>query len=414
MSATYAIDEKKRRAQSEDLHETPKLMPPDEALKRLSTFKFPPKPGEGTEEVTRRLGEVVNAPESGSRAAPPDEELQHALFAHWQRRGDDQALISLFYAWRGAESLLELALAGPRFGVDARREPPWGVLVEGGTRAGGWTLKRLLMMLRALDPAVAERALARIKEGPFSLDERSSAAAIVEDRAWASALIDEWLALPPLTAAQAMDWDALALLGTTDDEARFRAFFAHAKDKLQWAGRNALLARAVGRLPAQTLVDVLVPFVEEGLAKKWKSSNVEPYFKALAHIHSPAVARALASWLGEKSIAKIATDYFRAHPDLTSAIEPVAKGKGMAAPVARAMLESIARTAPAEAEPKPKGKKTKKSKSAGENRGESAAGQPAVLVAPPWAAKKKVERPKLALEPIVENERYALPRKPYV
>ncbi|MCU0677425.1 MAG: hypothetical protein MUE69_32125, partial [Myxococcota bacterium] len=90
---------------------------------------------------------------------------------------------------------------------------------------------------------------------------------------------------------------------------------------------------------------VFVGLLDRGLTEKWKSSNVEPYAKALFHVKSPEVARVLAAWIGEKSVAKVATDYFRAHPELAdAALVPVAKRKGKAGPIAKALLESIART----------------------------------------------------------------------
>src|SRR5690606_12250454 len=76
------------------------------------------------------------------------------------------------------------------------------------------------------------------RAAPLSLAGQSACAARLDDRAWANALIDQWLPAPD-GVNQPGSYDLFGLLGTTDDEERFRRFFAYGEPKLKWMGKHA-------------------------------------------------------------------------------------------------------------------------------------------------------------------------------
>ncbi|MCB9601054.1 MAG: DUF4132 domain-containing protein [Sandaracinus sp.] len=454
MSATWAIDPKKKKAQSEDSATLPKRVPLDRAMETLFVTRArrwnPVEASDDTRDALAFLERFVADAEA--RESKPDEDGLDALFAYQSSTMSPGEFLSLFFEWCGPEWLLQRALGAGRYAWSER-----GVFVRGGKPLTHFGLTYTLMFLRKHAPKLVIEPAVRAAKLP--LTDRTRAASFFENAEWASELADEWLAAG---IDRRKSWEASVLLGLIDDPARFERFVAAIGDQMQHVGANARLGRLVGRLPAEVVERVFVGLLDRGLEAKWKSSNVEPYAKALFHVKSPEVARVLAAWMGEKSVAKVATDYFRAHPELAdAALGPVAKRKGKAGPIAKALLESIAR-APVVAEetysdaaPEKPAKKTKtkatseveappekaakrgksaadpadpveKSELASEveappakaKRGKSAKGAsaakkpggsvtlPDVLVSPPWAKKRASSRPKLALEPIVENESF--------
>ena len=316
-----------------------------------------------------------------------------------------------------------------------------------------------VMFLRKHAPKLDLAGPARAAKLPLA--DRTRLASLFDDAGWAGELADEWITQG---VSQSDAWDACWILGLIDDPERFERFVAAIGDQMQYIGGSARLGRLVGRLPAEVVERVFVGLLDHGLKDKWKSSNVEPYAKALFHVKSPEVARVLAAWIGEKSVAKVATDYFRAHPELAdAALLPVAKRKGKAGPIAKALLESLARAPGVSAEDgsgesedgsedAADEKLTKKSKAAGaatkktkasakvaseaepprkkgakpatstndavsSKKSKPTSGSvtlPEVLVSPPWAKKHASSRPKLVLELIVENESFTPQVSPHL
>ena len=455
MTATYAIDPKKKKAQSEDPATLPKRVPLDEALQTLFVTRARPwRAGEATEDARHVLPFLERfTTDAEARKDKPDEDGIEALWAYYASSMDRASTLSLFFEWCGPEWLLKHALGGGRYGWDGNR-----TFTRAGKPQTRYTLYDTLAFLQKHAREIAPQIGPAARAATLPLTDRTHIASLLDDAAWAGELAEEWI-------EQGVDQrdarSACWILGLIDDPDLFTRFVAAIGDQMQHIGGSSRLGRLVGRLPATVVESTFVGLLDRGLKEKWKSSNVEPYAKVLFHVKSPEVARVLAAWIGEKSVAKVATDYFRAHPDLAAAaLAPIAKLKGKAGPIAKAMLESIAR-APAvsavdvsegvveEKKPAKKSKSTeagtaKKTKASakvagGEDagakrsskRGKSAEASetakdvstkkskstsgsvtlPEVLVSPPWAKKKTSTRPRLALELIVENESFT-PRVP--
>ncbi|GAB4207062.1 MAG: hypothetical protein OHK0013_24340 [Sandaracinaceae bacterium] len=444
MTGTYAIDAKKKKSQGEDPIETPKRMPLEAALDRLfvqHARKLELTAGPGTEAVADYVRRFYE--DAALRAKTPSAEELDALFPIVTRSMDPQAWLSVFGAWAGAKGLASLALGEGRYGRGTTPDS----LVVGGSPLTSWDLWKALRFALALDPSIRGWLHERCKAAPLSVADAIPCALLFDDCAWGNALADRLLAEP---MDRAGSWVTSRIFGVIDDPVRFSKLIAWFDTQMQWLGANAVLGRAVGRIPAEVLEKELVALLDRGLAEKWKSSNVEPYAKALAHVKGPEVARVLAAWIGEKSVAKIADDYFRAHPDLAdAALGPVAKGKGKAARIAKALLASLDRAAPTATEdddaPKP-AKATKanaktsddapkpaKAKKAASKKDDDARAKTsmktsevtpapasdasarvlALLDAPPWAAKARPSRPRRTLTPIVEDERCPIEKKPW-
>lgn len=397
MTATYAIDEKKLKAQLEEL-KAPKRMPIEAAIAELVQEHWGSVAFEaGAEAAAAFVTGFHMNPDCRTKTPSLDE--QEALFGLHQTRMQPSALLSMMLVWRGARGLLELGLTGGRYSLSssqALRVAPHPV--------SGPALHSLLRLVLTADPSLGSLANARCKDAQLSHADQARCALLFNDPAWANEVIDAWLATP---FSRAASWEHAALLGTTDDPARVRRFIAYVGDHIQYIGSAARLARLVRRLSAEDLEAVFVPLLDAGLKAKWKSSNAEPYAKLIAHVKSEEVARVLALWMGEKAIAKIADGYFRMHPDLASALAPVGKGKGKAAPIARALMDSLGRTQVAKPEvarteaEAPKTKKTKATKPVVTSTEE---GLPPSLVSPPWAEKKRAPRETRRVEMIVPPE----------
>ena len=428
MAGTYAIDAKKKKSQAEDPIEAPKRIPQTEALERLFVKNRPAlrlEAGPGAEDAVAFVKRFYEDPEA--RTKTPSRQEQEALFPVVAFSMDPSAWLSLFASWSDAKSLMGLVLGEGRY---ARGVPTDKLVVDHAAKSG-WDLWKAVRFTLALDPSIREWLHARCKDAELGAIDAIPCALAFDDCAWGNALADRLMAQP---MSKPDSFHACRLFGAVDDPARFSKLIAFFDTQMQWLGGGAVLGRAVGRIPAEVLERELVALLTRGLAAKWKSSNVEPYAKTLAHIRSPDVARILGAWLGEKSVARIATDYFRAHPDLApSALGPIGKGKGKAAPIARAILDSLGRDAAnAEAnaptkEPAEPAKSAKKSAKIGTTIGTrkstkkatssaaapESADLPSVLRSPPWAQKKRIERPKLALSVLVENERCPAEQKPW-
>jgi hypothetical protein len=397
MAATYAIDEKKLKAQLEE-SKAPKRMPLEAAIAELvqghqGTVRFE----QGAEVAAAFVTSFHKDPALRTKTPSPDE--QEMLFGFHQAATRPAAFFSTMLAWRGARGLLELALTGARYSLS-----PWFLLRVAPRPVSGGLLPSLLRFVLAADPSLRAWAKARCREAKLPRVDQATCAFVFNDAEWANEVIDAWLATP---FSREASWEHAALLGTTDDPARVRRFIAYVGDQIQHIGGAAFLSRLVHRLSAEDIEAIFVPLLGAGLKAKWKSSNAEPYAKLVAHVKSEEVARVLALWMGEKAIAKIADGYFRMHPELASALAPVAKGKGKAAPIARALMDSLGRTQIAKPEvaraedEAPKTKKTKATKPVVRSKDE---GLPPSLVSPPWAEKKKAPRETRRVEMIVPHE----------
>lgn len=455
MSATWVIDPKKKKAQSEDGAALPKRVPLDEALETLFVTRARRwTAGEATDDARHVLAFLERfVTDSEARKDKPDEDGIEALWGYYKSSMDRASTLSLFFEWCGPEWLLTHALEGGRYSWDGDR-----TFSRESRPMTHWGLYDALMFLRKHAPKLDLAGPARAAKLPLA--DRTRLASLFDDAGWAGELADEWITQG---VSQRDAWDACLILGLIDDPDRFERFVAALGDQMQHVGPNARLGRLVGRLPAEVVERVFVGLLDRGLTEKWKSSNVEPYAKALFHVKSPEVARVLAAWIGEKSVAKVATDYFRAHSDLADeALLPVAKRKGKAGPIAKALLESLARAPGVSAdasdgsedasEEAADEKPTKKSKAAGaatkktkasakvaseaepprkkrakpatstndavsSKKSKPTSGSvtlPEVLVSPPWAKKQASSRPKLALELIVENESFTPQVSPHL
>jgi hypothetical protein len=436
MTGIYATDAKKKKSQGEDPIETPKRMPLEAALDRLFVARareLELTAGPGTEAMADYVRRFYA--DAALRAKTPSAEEIDGLFPIVTRSMDPSAWLSLFGAWAGARGLASLALGEGRFGRGSTPDS----LVVGGKPLASWDLWKALRFALALDPSIRGWLHERCKAAPLGVLDAIPCALLFDDCTWGNALADQLLSQP---MHRADSWSTARILGVIDDPVRFSKVIAWLGPQIQWLGAHAVLGRAVGRIPAEVLEKELVALLDRGLAEKWKSSNVEPYAKALAHVKSPDVARVLAAWIGEKSVAKVADGYFRAHPDLAdAALGPVAKGKGKAAPIAKALLASLDRAAPdrvapavtEDDAPEPATPKPAKAKKAASKKDDDAraktsakkievtAAPPsdasarviALLDAPPWAAKARPSRPRRALTPIVEDERCPIEKKPW-
>ncbi|MCB9592785.1 MAG: DUF4132 domain-containing protein [Sandaracinaceae bacterium] len=406
MDATYAIDAKKLKAQTNRSGKKLGLLEPAEALARITRWRKAPLASEGTDAAVAAVAGFLESPSTEA----PEEDLQHALFALLGNTSDHVAFLSLFWHWRGPRGLAELGLGGGRYRLDTRADPSRGVLRADGAVIGGWHLLYLLWFLLERDGTLEPWLHEKVKATVLDPADATQCAILFDDCAWANALIDHWMTIP---TTRADSWSIVGLVGATDDDARFAAFMDYFGAQMEHLGAPANLPRAIGRVSVEVFVGALLPRLEDGLAAKWKSSQAEPFAKALAHVRSPDVARVLAAWVGEKSVAKVATDYFRAHPDLSAALAPIAKAKGKAGPIAKAMLASLEREAeaapaPAKGKGKAKGKEkpAKKAKASKAKPAKATEALPAALRSPPWKKKARPARPRLALALIVEAERY--------
>lgn len=421
MTGTYAIDRKKQRAQAEDPIEAPKRISVDEAIDRLFVKSRPSlelTAGPGAEDAVAFVNRFYEDP--GLRTKTPSRMEQEALFPVVTRSMDPSAWLSLFAGWSDAKGLMELVFGEGRYA----RGVPIDKLVVDHASLSRWDLWKSVRFALALDPSARAWLLARCKGAELGTIDAIPCALAFDDCAWGNTLADRLLAQP---MNKADSFHTGRIFGVVDDPVRFSKLVAFFDGQMQWIGRGCVLGRAVGRIPAEVLERELLTLLDRGRAAKWKSSEVEPYAKALAHIRSPEVASSLAAWLGEKAIAKIATDYFRAHPDLSSAaLDGVSKGKSKAAPIARAILDSLGRSRGGDANEAPEQQdsgaspaKRKRSKVAPTEVGpaQGSADLPSVLRDPPWARKKgdqsEAHRPTLALTPIVENERCPAEPKPW-
>jgi hypothetical protein len=267
----------------------------------------------------------------------PDEDGIEAVWAFTSATNHPGAMLPLFHEWCGPEWMLKHALEGGRY--------RWMIATQtmrrGGAPLQSWSLYYALMFVIARAPKLRDEVQRAARSAKLSLEDRSRLASLLDDTEWAAELAEEWIARG---IDRAESWHVCGMLSLLDDPSRFERFLGAFGDQIQYLGGNARLGRLVGRLPAEVVERVFVGLLDRGLKNKWKSSNVEPYAKALFHVKSPEVARVLAAWIGEKSVAKVATDYFRAHPELAdAALLPVAKRKGKAGPIAKALLESLAR-----------------------------------------------------------------------
>ena len=433
-SPTYAIDKKKKKALSEDPARSHPLVSVEAALAAL----FPPNarwsPQPAADDAKDALAYLVRLHTDPAARVAPDADGLAALAGLGGQSMRPGPTFSLHFHWGGPEWLLGLALRGGRYHWDHNQR----TLVAGAEPFTNWDLYYALGFLLDHAPALRPELVAQARVAKLPLSDRSRVASLLEDAAWAGELVEEWIARG---TSRAESWNNCMLLGLIDDPDRFERFVASFGDQIRYIGRSARLGRALDRLPAPVIEKVVVGLLDRGVKEKWKASDVEPWAKLLAHVRSDEAARAIAQWIGEKSVAKIASDYFRTHADLApAALGPIAKGKGKAAVIAKAMLESVARSesvsasggeedaASSEAGEAPKGRAkaskggAKASKggaktSAGgakASKGDAKASKgdakevslPAVLLAPPWLSKAPRVRPRLALRPIVERESY--------
>lgn len=448
MDATWVIDSKRKKAQSADPASLPKLVAVSAAVETLFPTTYPPRwpdQAKADEDAKDARAFLVRfATDRELQREKPDEDGIEAVWAFTSATNHPGAMLPLFHEWCGPEWMLKHALEGGRY--------RWMIATQtmhrGGAPLQSWSLYYALMFVIARAPKLRDEVQRAARSAKLSLEDRSRLASLLDDTEWAAELAEEWIARG---IDRAESWHVCGMLSLLDDPSRFERFLGAFGDQIQYLGGNARLGRLVGRLPAEVVERVFVGLLDRGLKDKWKSSNVEPYAKALFHVKSPEVARVLAAWIGEKSVAKVATDYFRAHPELAdAALLPVAKRKGKAGPIAKALLESLARApgvstedvsggsedAADEMKPAKKSKATETAKKttkasgkgasdaeAPKKKGAKSAADPAdqgkkskptsgsvtlpeVLVSPPWAKKQASSRPKLALELIVENESF--------
>ena len=403
MSVKYVIDAKKLKAQTTDSITAPERIPLEQALQRFPIFAkgFRVQAHEGAEDAAAYVAAFLSDPEVRKKTPSIDE--QDALFAYHQNQSvsDPAALFSVFEIWRGTEGLLELGLGKGRYTIDAQHKLQVGHVPRHG-------LSLLARFVVAADRKRGPDVHAACRAAKQTLENQVACAVFFDDAAWANELIDA-LVMAPI--AKPATWPLHGVLGTTNDPARLDKMIAHfGDDVMKEVGPNARFARLVGRLPALDLERIFVALLERGIAAKWSSSTVESHAKVLAHIHSAEVARVLALGMGQKSIAKIAGEYFRAHTDLAHALDTVAQRKGAASKVAAALRESLGRTQAVVLEGT---QATTKAPNAAKSK-PSAVKEPALplsLLAPPWANKKRViTRPKRALEVIVDIERCEVKR----
>ncbi len=427
MEATYAIDRKRAKSQSEDSAHDQKPVALDAAVTSIFDPRhFRPKPAADDAREALAFLTTFHA-DAAVRAKKPSLTDLEALWGFARQSMHQAAKLSLFLAWGGPEWLLAHALGGGRFAWD----PPKQTLVaEKDHPLSNWDLQYAITFLRDEGDVPREVLLAACKRAKLPLADRSRMASLLEDVAWAGELVEEWIAKG---TSRQESWNNCMLLGLVDDPDRFERFVASFGDQIRFIGRSARLGRALDRVPAPVLERVVVGLLDRGVKEKWKASDVEPWAKLLSHVRSTEAARAIAQWIAEKSVAKIATDYFRAHPDLAdAALTPLTKGKGKSVPIAKAIIESVARapTKPVEDadEAKPSKRSPKAAKavakapdppakasrsSAKASKGSANAADapisvslPSVLVEPPWQSKRARERPRLPLELLDDEERY--------
>jgi hypothetical protein len=392
MKPTYAIDAKKLERQTEG--EAVRL-PLKKALELVASLGWTAPNGPDAQDVAA-IGVFFAKPST----SPPPTERQvdgiYAMLTHPAAVGPTyDVAFSLVLEWADARRVVTLLLGGGAY----RDEPIEGAnhraLVLGGARANIHAAKVGLALALAQAPGDRALFLSQVKEANLPLPERAQLASILGDRVWGNVVIDEVLA-----AGTTNEYLLAGLASLADTPDRFGRFIASFGKARAWIAERVMPARLVGAVSAEDLSAILIPEVEYGLSQKWKASGVDAYLKALAHVKSPEVAQVLASWMGEKSIAKIATEYFRKHPDLAPALSSITKGKAKIA--AQGLLASLAREQPA---PGPKAGKASKTKKK-DLEGAQSVELPARLTAPPWLAKKRPERPSVDLTLIIENERF--------
>ena len=426
--AVYAIDEKRAKSQGEyPGHDLKRVEVAAAVASIFEVRHWRPKPAaDDAKDALAFLDRFFT--DDALRTQKPSLDDLEALWGYGRHSMHRDAKLSLFLAWGGPEWLLSRALGGGRYGWD----PPKGTLVvDDGRPLGSWDLEYAIAAVQAWGGLSREVLLAACKKAKLPLADRSRMASLFDDADWAGELADEWIAKG---TSRQESWNNCMLLGLIDDADRFERFVASFGDQIRFIGRSARLGRALDRVPARVLERVVVGLLDRGVKEKWKASDVEPWAKLLTHVRSSEAARAIAQWIGEKSVAKLAADYFRTHPDLASdALGPLAKGKGKAAPIAKAILDSIARAPAVEDDVKPaKASKStakasegpaKASKSAvkaskGTAKASEGSGKPSksstkaspslpsALTDPPWQSKTPRVRPRVALELLVDRETF--------
>jgi len=400
MKPTYDIDHRKLEGLVED---DAQRLPLKDALQRVAALGWAAPTGSDQKDVAA-IAAFLAAPCASPELTERQLDGVYAMLAHTASVSPTYSIaFSLILQWAGPRRLVTLILGGGAYHDEPIAGAAGRALQPGGARAHIHALKAGLALALVESPEDRPLFLAQVKAANLPLIERAQVASVLQDRAWGNSVIDELLATG---ATNEYLLAGLASLADTPDLfARFIASFGKARP---WIAQRVLPGRLVGVVSAEDLCAMLIPEVEYGLAQKWKSSGVDGYLKALAHVKSPEVARVIASRMGEKSAAKIATEYFRKHPDLAPALSSVTKGKAKIA--AQGLLASLAREEQTEPDASPPsttktGKASKKSPKATGGAREL----PALLTAPPWLAKKRPPRPSVPLTLIVENERFDPP-----
>jgi hypothetical protein len=432
--ATYVIDKKRAKSQGEYPGHDLKRVPIDVAVASIFDRRnWRPKPAADDAKDALAFLDRFFTDDAVRQQKPSLDELE-ALWGYGRHSMHRDAKLSLFLAWGGPEWLLSRALGGGRYAWDS---PKGTLVVDDGRPLSNWDLEYAIAAVEEWGGLSREVLLAACKSAKLPLTDRSCMASLFDDAGWAGELVEEWIARG---TSRQESWNNCMLLGLIDDADRFERFVASFGDQIRYIGRSARLGRALDRVPAPVLERVVVGLLDRGLKEKWKASDVEPWAKLLTHVKSAEAARAIAQWIAEKSVAKLATDYFRTHPDLANqALGALAKGKGKAAPIAKAILDSIARAparaaaADAEDDVKPakasksaekasksaekaskstekasKGtaKASKGTAKASKSSTEASPSLPSVLTDPPWQSKTPRVRPRVALELLVDRETF--------
>lgn len=391
MKPTYAIDTKKLERQTEDDAER---VPLTKALERVAALGWTAPSAPHREDVTA-IAAFLAKPTASPGLSERQIDGVYAMLTASVGITNYRYAFSLVLEWADARRLVTLLLGGGAYREAAVEGAKGRALVAGGAPAHVAIMTTGLAVALAEAPEDRALFLSQVADANLPLPERAQLASVLGDRAWGNAMIEELLATGTVN-----EYLLAGLASLADTPGRFGRFIASFGKSRAWIAERVMPARMVGTASAEDLCAMLIPEVEYGLSEKWKSSGVEAYLKALAHVKGSEVARVMASWMGEKSLAKIATDYFRTHPDLAPALSAVTKGKAKIA--AQGLLASLAREQPT---PAKEGKTSKKKSAATGPTSEL----PTLLAAPPWLAKKRPDRPSVPLTLIVENERFDPP-----
>ncbi|MCB9614238.1 MAG: DUF4132 domain-containing protein [Sandaracinus sp.] len=398
IEATYAIDRKRQKSLSDEPGQGWKLLTVAEATEALLKLHQLVTPRPGAPDVAEAMTYLERfRTDAAVRDTPPTPDQLEALWGRLARSNAYDAKLSLFHHLAGPEWMIDRALRGGRYAWDSSKQT-----LVAGEPLRDWALWAVLHFVVRRAPHLREYVRSACREASLPLDDRTKCASLLADRAWANELAREWMETgDPHGGFQT----ASLVFGLIDDPDRFVRFGESFGDRLRWAGNTGRIGRTLEVLPAPFLERYLVTLLDRAVAEKWSSSEVDPWTKLLAQIRGSEAARAIAQWVGEKSVAKVANEYFRKHPDLAAdALTPVAKTKGKAGPIARAMLDSIAREAaldPAK-DSAPRTEKTRAKPTAPS----TDTALPKVLVDPPWLSKAPRARPRLALALLVDEERF--------